>query len=743
MAFAPDYVTSGEFYVQYTAEPDGRSRVSEFTVSGSDPDLADANSEEILVSVSQPASNHNGGALAFGFDGFLYVAIGDGGGGGDTFGNGQNKDTILGSILRIQRNGDPAPGNPFIGVGGDDRIWAWGLRNPWRIALDPATGDIWVGDVGQDRWEEVDRIPSGVGGVNFGWNTREGNHCFSPAGGCTSVRLTPPVLEYAHGADPCSGSITGGVMYRGNDIPKLRGHYFYADFCKQFIRSFRFTGGQAVDTTSWTGVFGVNGGVTTFGTDGYGEMYIATSSTVYQVVSNATPPCDFNSDGFEDLPVGVPGEGVGAVPGAGAIQVFYGSDNGLKPTDDDGLISQDTPGIVGNSRTGDRFGAALACADFNGDGFADLAIGVPGKKIGGSRQAGAVAIIPGSANGLDTSSSVRFHQDAPGVNNKVEKFDRFGSALATGDFNRDGHPDLAVGVPGEAIGGVRSGAVAVFLGGGSLRPKASDRLYAQARNGLGGVREAGDLFGHALAAGDFDGDGDDDLAIGIPGEPGGGAIQILKGKPSGLVVTPQLRSEPGVTELGAAVASGATNLDGFDDVIAGAPGTASDAGAVVIFGGRLWGIAGTGQSYRQGDGLWNVPESGDRFGDAVATGDVTGNGLDDLLIGVPGEDNSGLVHVLFAGVDGPSTLGDQLLKPGGSVPGVVTDYTSLGAALALRDVDGDGDADVFAGDPGLGGQILAVPSENGLRRPDTFILDQDTVGVPDVREADDEFGAAL
>ena len=176
IAFAPNYATTGEFYVNYTAEPDGRTRISEFAVSQADPDVADAGSEKILLSVSQPAGNHNGGALAFGGDGFLYVALGDGGGGGDTFGNGQNTSTLLGSILRIARTGAAAPGNPFIGQPGQDRIWAYGVRNPWRMAVDPATDDIWFGDVGQDAWEEVDRIPAGVGGLKFEWNTREGDH---------------------------------------------------------------------------------------------------------------------------------------------------------------------------------------------------------------------------------------------------------------------------------------------------------------------------------------------------------------------------------------------------------------------------------------------------------------------------------------------------------------------------------------------------------------------------------------
>jgi glucose/arabinose dehydrogenase len=377
LAFAPDYAATGEFYVQYTAI-DGRSRVSEFTVDENDPDLANPDSEKILVSVLQPAGNHNGGDLEFDRNGFLLVALGDGGGAGDPNGHGQNKNTILGSILRIKRNGKAPAGNPFVGTDGDDRIWARGLRNPWRIDVDEATGDIWIGDVGQNAWEEVDRIPSGVGGLNFGWSTMEGNHCYPIGSNCDSAGLTPPVLEYAHGGDPCSGSITGGVMYRGNDIPKLRGHYFYADFCKKFIRSFAFNGAAAVEKTTWTGTLGISGGVTTFGTDGYGEMYLATFTSVYKVVSTAGPACDIDGDGFGDTIVGVPGESVGGVADGGAIQVFYGSAAGLDPTDDQ-FITQETPGIFGASRPGDRFGQAVACEDFDGNGYADVVVGTPGK----------------------------------------------------------------------------------------------------------------------------------------------------------------------------------------------------------------------------------------------------------------------------------------------------------------------------------------------------------------------------
>ena len=475
-------------------------------------------------------------------------------------------------------------------------------------------------------------------------------------------------------------------------------------------------------------------------------MYFATSSTVYKVVSTAGPMCDIDADGYGDTVVGVPGETLQGVTEAGGIHVFYGSDVGLLASDDQ-FITQDTAGIAGISKPGDRFGHAVACADFDGDGFDDVAVGVPGKRLGASEDAGAVTIVPGTASGLDPTGSVRFHQDTSKVKNVAEPGDEFGFSLAVGDFNADGIPDLAVGVPGESIGGISTGLVQVFMGGGTLRPKKWNAVFAQSWSGLPGVHDEGDRFGHALVGADFDGDGDDDLAIGIPGEPGGGAVQIMKAKGKGLAQTQQLRTAVGVAGLGFSLAAGATNPDGLDDLVAGAPDSDGEAGAVVVFGGRAWGVAGQGDVYRQGDGLWNTPEAGDRFGAAVGTVRPAKSGLDATLVGAPGEalggQPAGIVHVLFAGDDGPSRVGDKLLKPG-ALAGTLASYEALGAAIRAGDTDGDGDQDVVIGDPADGGQILIVGAESGgFVRPSSRLVDQDSIGVANVREAGDEFGGAL
>jgi len=235
IAFHPDFANNHEVYVSYTA-PGPTSRVSRFRSFDGNLTL-DPMSEEILLTASQPAGNHNGGDIHFGPDGMLYIGFGDGGGAGDPQGNGQNTNTLLGAMLRIDVNtpGGYAipPGNPFAGnaqaVQGScgascPEIYAWGFRNPWRFSFDSMTGDLWVGDVGQGSWEEVDRVSMGE---NYGWNTREGAHCYSPSSGCSTAGLVDPITEYSHSQGI---SITGGFVYRGAAIPALQGQYLFGDF---------------------------------------------------------------------------------------------------------------------------------------------------------------------------------------------------------------------------------------------------------------------------------------------------------------------------------------------------------------------------------------------------------------------------------------------------------------------------------------------------------------------------------
>lgn len=283
MAFHP---TDNRVVLSFTVagpERGGRSRIATFT-PGADPDVLDPATEQLVLEVDQPYSNHNGGEVAFGPDGYLYVGLGDGGSGGDPQGHGQDRSDLLGSLLRLDLDhGTPytvPASNPFVGQAGSrGELWNWGLRNPWRFSFDRTTGDLYIADVGQNEWEEVDVQPAASnGGENYGWARMEGTHCYG--GGCSTTGLVLPLVEYGHG-DGCS--ITGGYVYRGQDIPGLAGTYFYGDYCEGWVRSFVYAGGSATQQMSWP-TLSTGGQITSFGQDARGELYIVLASgTIYRI----------------------------------------------------------------------------------------------------------------------------------------------------------------------------------------------------------------------------------------------------------------------------------------------------------------------------------------------------------------------------------------------------------------------------------------------------------------------------
>ncbi|MCX8072877.1 MAG: PQQ-dependent sugar dehydrogenase [Candidatus Binatia bacterium] len=295
LAFHPQYADNGRFFINYT-DTAGNTVVAEYRVS-SNPDIADPTPVQVILQVSQPYANHNGGHLAFGPDGYLYIGLGDGGSAGDPQGNGQNPATLLGKMLRIDVDHAAPyavpPTNPFVGAGPPlDEIWALGLRNPWRYSFDRITGDLYIADVGQNRFEEINFQPaSSPGGENYGWNIVEGNaHCFPSGSTCDQTGLTQPIHEYDH-SQGCS--VTGGYVYRGCKMPDLRGRYFYADFCTAFVRSFRVVSGVATDHQDHTAELESSGvsidQVASFGEDARGELYIADlGGEVFKIVP-ATP----------------------------------------------------------------------------------------------------------------------------------------------------------------------------------------------------------------------------------------------------------------------------------------------------------------------------------------------------------------------------------------------------------------------------------------------------------------------
>jgi hypothetical protein len=279
LAFYPDYAATGRFVVHYT-DTAGNTRLSSFRVS-SDPDVADVTSEQVILTADQPFSNHKGGQVTFGPDGFLYLGLGDGGSSGDPQGRGQDLSDLLGSILRIDVQSETSytvpTDNPFVEqAGASPEVWSYGLRNPWRFSFDRATGDLYIADVGERTLEEIDVASAAEGagrGINYGWNRMEGSRCFGAAQ-CDQNGLVLPTLEYGHNQG-CS--ITGGHVYRGSAIPALQGMYFFADYCQGWVRSLRYSGGVATEVTEWP-TLRPGGLVMSFGEDAVGEVYVMTAN---------------------------------------------------------------------------------------------------------------------------------------------------------------------------------------------------------------------------------------------------------------------------------------------------------------------------------------------------------------------------------------------------------------------------------------------------------------------------------
>ena len=296
LAFHPNYAQNGYFFVNYN-NTSGQTVIRRYQANPPTSDVVSLSTGFTLMTISQPYSNHNGGMLAFGPDGYLYIGMGDGGSGNDPQGNGQNLNSLLGKMLRIDVN-NPSPGlnygipasNPLVGVFGRDEIWHWGLRNPWRFSFDRQNGDLWIGDVGQNAREEISYAPAGVGGRNYGWRCMEANGCTGLSGcTCNSSSLTNPVHTYFQGGST-GYCITGGYVYRGCAMPWLQGQYFFGDYITEKV----WTGTLNSAGTALTGVMdrssmlssGLNG-LGSFGQDGQGELYLVSrdGGTVYKITS--------------------------------------------------------------------------------------------------------------------------------------------------------------------------------------------------------------------------------------------------------------------------------------------------------------------------------------------------------------------------------------------------------------------------------------------------------------------------
>lgn len=495
---------------------------------------------------------------------------------------------------------------------------------------------------------------------------------------------------------------------------------------------------------------------------------------------------DFNGDGFADLAVGVEGEDVGATVDAGAVQIVYGSATGLTGHRSQ-RWHQDVSGIAENAETNEYFGRALASGDFDGDGFADLVIGVPGESVGAVAKAGAVEVLYGTSRGLTSRRSQLWHQDSPGVTDRAEDGDYFGSWVTTGDFDADGFADLAIGLPSEDIGRenehVRAGALHVLYGSASGLTATGSAYWAQGINGLPDAPETKDYFGSGLSAGDFDADGFDDLVVAAPGEDETGdpavaeegVVYVLKGSASGLSAVDEQRWTQNTPGLAATVLSTARfgsltrtadfDADGFDDVVvwsrANVPGVPAGAGAIDVIYGSAWGLRAVGHTYLTADtpGVEGVSSAQDHFGTALAAGDFNGDGFPDLAVGAPADDvggfeDAGSVHVFWgtaAGLhasDGQHGFDDVYWHQASSgIAGDPSWHESYGYALAAADYDGNGYADLVVGTPGdlvgAGSVHVLYGSAVGLSTATDALWTQDSPQMPDTVEPSDMFGSVL
>jgi FG-GAP repeat protein len=491
---------------------------------------------------------------------------------------------------------------------------------------------------------------------------------------------------------------------------------------------------------------------------------------------------DFNGDGYADLAVGAASEDWGTTAiDSGAVHILYGSASGLTAAGSQ-FVTQATLGTPDNPESDDRFGEALAWGDFNNDGYDDLAVGVPGESVGTAGRAGAVHIFFGSSAGLTTAATQFITQDSIDVPDTSESGDAFGSSLAAGYFDGDAYQDLAVGTPGESLAASSAGAVIILHGSTSGLTGLGSQFWHQDSPGILDAGEASDGFGVSLAAGDFDGNGRSDLAIGVPFEgfviravtfKNVGLVHVLLSDGSGLTATGNqvwTQDSVGIVDVrepwdrfGYSLAAGDFNANGFDDLAIGIfgedIGDSTDAGAVAVLYGTTGGLGAASNAFWSQDspGIAGSASEGDIFGVSLVAADFDNDGFSDLGIGALGENlngstNAGVVHALYGGPTGLTASGSQLWSQDSpSIEGSVEEEDRFGSSLGAGDFNGDGVMDLVVGVFGeaigavqvAGGINVIYGSASGLSSAGDQFWSQNSPGIADVAEFKDEFGKSL
>jgi disulfide bond formation protein DsbB len=483
---------------------------------------------------------------------------------------------------------------------------------------------------------------------------------------------------------------------------------------------------------------------------------------------------DYNGDGFADLAIGVPRESVGTVDDAGAVHVLYGSSSALT-TSGAQFWHQNTSGVADAAEPFDRFGSALASGDFNNDGFDDLAVGVPREALAGFSSAGAVHVLYGGASGLSASGSQFWHQNSLGMPGAIEAGDNFGLALTAGDYDADGFDDLVIGVPGDAVSGVRAGAINVLYGSASRLTSSGAQLWHQDSPRFAETAEEGDGFASTLTTGNFNGDLHDDLVIAVIRESVGtivraGAVHVLYGSTAGVSIVGQQYWHQNVSgvagnseaddQFGAALAAGDFNNDNFDELAIGVPADRIvdlRTGALHVLYGTQVRLQTTNIQYwhQNVSAFPETAEAGDRFADALASGDFNGDQRDDLAIGVPGESigtilRAGAVHVLYGSDTRLTVRGTQFFHQDvAGFDGLAQTDDGFGASLAAGRYNGDFGFDLVIGVPldHVGtttdaGALHVLVSTGGALQP-TQYWHQNSSGVAETAETGDDFAGAL